>query len=416
MEKFFIWAFYLFQIYIILLTYYYNIISIFGLFPEKSRKDKRPQKRFALAIAAHNEEKVIGQIIDNLNLLDYPRELYDIFVISDNSSDNTANIAKEMGAIVFERFNDKEKGKGYAIKWFLEKLFSMDKEYDAVAIFDADNLVSVNFLKKMNNNLIKGHKVIQAYLDSKNPDDTWITISYALAYWTMNRMFQLARKKLNLYAALGGTGFVVSTDVLKEIGWDAMSLTEDLEFTMKCILRGIKPVWEHNARVYDEKPLTFKASFRQRVRWLQGHWDCAFRYSYPLIKKSLKDRSFAAFDAFIYLIQPARILVYGFVLMAAVLKIFFPGLYFSKIILPAQYWYFSLFFGYGLPIIILLIEKIPFKRILGLLVYPLFGLSWIPISLLGLIRRNQKNWTHTIHGRTVNNDEFKQLVEQLDKG
>ncbi|WDU82098.1 glycosyltransferase family 2 protein [Caloramator sp. Dgby_cultured_2] len=264
----------------------------------------------------------------------------------------------------------------------------------------------------MNNNILKGYKVIQGYLDSKNPDDTWITISYALAYWTMNRMFQLARKKLNLYAALGGTGFVVTTDVLKQIGWDATSLTEDLEFTMKCILKDIKTVWEHNVKVYDEKPLTFKASFRQRVRWLQGHWDCAFRYSWPLIVKSIRERNFAAFDAFIYLIQPARILTYGFVLVAAGLKIFFPGLYFSKIIFPSYYWYFSLFFGYGVPIIVLIMEKISFKRMLGLLVYPFFGLSWIPISLLGFIKRKEKNWTHTIHARTVNSEEFKELIQK----
>lgn len=412
MEKVFIWIFYAFQVYIILLTYYYNIISLFGLSKVEEEEDREPKTRFAIAVAAHNEERVIGQIIDNLKLLDYPKELYDVYVICDNCNDNTANVVREKGAYALERFDQVNKGKGYAIKWFLEKLFSMDKQYDAVAFFDADNLVSPNFLKKMNNNILKGYKVIQGYLDSKNPDDTWITISYALAYWTMNRMFQLARKKLNLYAALGGTGFVVTTDVLKQIGWDATSLTEDLEFTMKCILKDIKTVWEHNVKVYDEKPLTFKASFRQRVRWLQGHWDCAFRYSWPLIIKSIRERNFAAFDAFIYLIQPARILTYGFVLVAAGLKIFFPGLYFSKIIFPSYYWYFSLFFGYGVPIIVLILEKISFKRMLGLLVYPFFGLSWIPISLLGFIKRKEKNWTHTVHARTVNSEEFRELIQK----
>lgn len=133
MEKVFIWIFYAFQVYIILLTYYYNIISLFGLSKVEEEEDREPKTRFAIAVAAHNEERVIGQIIDNLKLLDYPKELYDVYVICDNCNDNTANVVREKGAYALERFDQVNKGKGYAIKWFLEKLFSMDKQYDAVA-------------------------------------------------------------------------------------------------------------------------------------------------------------------------------------------------------------------------------------------------------------------------------------------
>ncbi|WDU82099.1 glycosyltransferase family 2 protein [Caloramator sp. Dgby_cultured_2] len=115
--------FYAFQVYIILLTYYYNIISLFGLSKVEEEEDREPKTRFAIAVAAHNEERVIGQIIDNLKLLDYPKELYDVYVICDNCNDNTANVVREKGAYALERFDQVNKGKGYAIKWFLEKLF-----------------------------------------------------------------------------------------------------------------------------------------------------------------------------------------------------------------------------------------------------------------------------------------------------
>lgn len=374
----------------------------------EKNKDKQPSKRFALVVAAHNESAVIQHIIENLNDIDYPREYYDVFVIADNCKDNTAEISRNAGAIVYERFNQVERGKGYALKEFFEKvLFENSDKYDAVAVFDADNLVSRNFLKKMNNELLDGHKVMQCYLDTKNPDDNWITLSYALSYWIMNRAFQLARKRLGLSAAIGGTGFCIELNTLKELGWDALSLTEDLEFTMKCILRDIQVVWVHEAKIYDEKPLTFKASYRQRLRWLQGHWDCAYKYTIPLLKKFIKERKWSAIDGMIYLLQPSKIAIYSFVLIAFLLKLFIPNFWFVKFLLPIWVWFFALLVGYGLPIYILLTEKIGIGRILGLFSYFIFSFSWYPLAIQGWIKRKNKVWTHTKHERAIKIDEIQ---------
>ncbi len=145
-------------------------------------------------------------------------------------------------------------------------------------MFDADNLVHKNFLKEMNKKMCKGYKVVQGYLDSKNPEDTWITGSYSIAFWSCNRMFQLARYNLGLSSQLGGTGFCIDTDILKELGWGATCLTEDLEFSCKIILNGYKVGWAHDAIIYDEKPLTLGQSWRQRKRWMQGFADVSSRY------------------------------------------------------------------------------------------------------------------------------------------
>ena len=91
--------------------------------------------------------------------LDYPKELYDIFVIADNCTDKTAKIAKGYGVNVCERFEKDKRGKGYALEWMFEKLFKMEKKYDAVAIFDADNLVHKDFLKEINSKLKKDIKL-----------------------------------------------------------------------------------------------------------------------------------------------------------------------------------------------------------------------------------------------------------------
>ena len=100
-----------------------------------------------MIVCAHNEEQVIGQLVENLHLLNYSDHLYDIFVVADNCKDNTAQIARQAGAIVYERFNDNEKGKGFAMDWMFQRLFEMERQYDAVCVFDADNLVHPNFLR-----------------------------------------------------------------------------------------------------------------------------------------------------------------------------------------------------------------------------------------------------------------------------
>lgn len=413
LQKFVIVLFTAFQFYYAFLTYYYNIISLWGLKGYKEEdEDLEPSKRFALVVCAHNESAVIEGIVDNLQKLDYPKELYDVYVLADNCTDNTAELSRKGGALVYERFNDKLRGKGYALKEFFEEfLFKTGDKYDAVAVFDADNLVSTNYLKKMNNELLRGNKVMQCYLDTKNPDDTWITLSYALSYWIMNRAFQLARKRLGLSAAIGGTGFCISMDVLREIGWDALSLTEDLEFTMKCIMRGIKVVWVHTAKIYDEKPLEFKASYRQRLRWLQGHWDCAYKYTIPLLKDFIKTRRWMSLDGIIYLLQPSRIAIHSFVLVAFVLKLFIPNFWFSKLLLPAWLWGITLFIGYGIPILILINERVGLNRILGLFSYFIFGLSWYPLAIQGWFKRKNKEWTHTKHTRSVKIDELKDITQ-----
>jgi len=141
------------QLIIVFFTLYYFIIAFFGIYKKNENKILTPKNTFAIIIAAHNEQQVIGQLIENLRVLNYPRELYDMYVVADNCKDKTANIAKNAGAIVFERFNLEHRGKGYAMEWMFEKLFTQKKQYDAVVVFDADNLVHPNFLLEMNNRL-----------------------------------------------------------------------------------------------------------------------------------------------------------------------------------------------------------------------------------------------------------------------
>ncbi|WP_243122778.1 glycosyltransferase family 2 protein [Haloimpatiens lingqiaonensis] len=398
---------------VFIISMYYLCISFFGIWRKKDSKEVQPEKRFALIVAAHNEEVVIEDIVLSLRMLDYPNELYDIFVIADNCEDKTASRARKAGALVFERFDDEKRGKGYALEWIFNIIFKkMDKKYDAVAVFDADNLASKNFLKEMNKKLCEGFKVVQGYLDSKNPKDTWITGSYSISFWAANRMFQLSRSNLGLSNQLGGTGFCIDTEVLKELGWGATCLTEDLEFSCKLVLNGYKVGWAHDAIIYDEKPLTLKQSWSQRRRWMQGFADVSSRYFFKLMKRFIKKLDLKALDCALYSIQPIVIILVGISMLISGAKYFmnaydiianFDTVVYSvniNMITIAAVLLGILQFIYT-PFILILDKKLEPKIFWYYIIYPIYTITWLPISIQGIVKKNDKEWSHTLHTRSI---------------
>ena len=256
----------------------YQIIVGFWGFgkAEKDYKDHDPEMRFLVLVPAHNEEKVIGDIIGNLKEMDYPRELYDFYIIADNCTDNTAEKARSLGAKVIETHKespDAPTGKPIALKKALETI-DYRNAYDLLMIFDADNLIDRNMFREVNSQYLdKGRPdFIQCYLGAKNKEGAvaWL---YYTGYTLSNRFFNLAKQRLGLNGVLGGTGFAMSTSYLaKRGGWTTMTLTEDYEMQVEAILEGRRIVWNHFTRVYDEKPTRLVAAIRQRIRWGQGHW------------------------------------------------------------------------------------------------------------------------------------------------
>ncbi|SEL67603.1 glycosyltransferase family 2 protein [Paenibacillus sp. OK003] len=399
------------QVLLALLAVYQFTFSLFGLIKKKKKKHYPATKSFAVLVAAHNEEQVIGALMENLKQLDYPEDLYDVFVICDNCTDGTAQIVRQHGLNACVRTNADLRGKGYAIEWMLKYLWKLPRQYDAVVMFDADNLVDRNFLLEMNDDLCNGSRVIQGYIDTKNPEDSWITAAYGVSYWYINRLWQLSRHNLNMANFLGGTGMCFETNLLKEIGWGATSLVEDLEFTMRSVQRNVYPVFNYDAKVFDEKPLTFKASARQRLRWMQGHFTVARRYFFPLLWQSIKERSLVKFDLAVYGANVYVVLLTF--LMTAVLWVdtaIFSGPHIANI-----YGYFPLWVGFvaiGLNILTFLLsmalEKVTFAKVyLYLILFPIYLLSWYPITFYAFFTQNNKQWSHTQHTRVVRLDEVQ---------
>lgn len=419
--KFIFYSTALIQIPVFLITMYYLSISLLGIYKRNKKREFEPKYTFAVIVAAHNEEMVIGHAIDSLNELDYPKSMYDVYVIADNCTDKTAKIAELHGALVYERFDSDKRGKGYALEWMFDNLFKMDRKYDAVCIFDADNLVSKNFLKEMNDKMCEGFKVVQGFLDSKNPYDSWITASYSIAFWSANRMFQLAKSNLGLSNQIGGTGFCVDTKVLKKLGWGAICLTEDLEFSCKLVLNGLKVGWAHDALIYDEKPLTLRQSWKQRKRWMQGFADVADRFFFKLLWKGIKEFDIIAIDCAFYTIQPYVVIGFGlstFLTFAQSMFNYPMNIFQIKFFLNStlgvgdKLWNIIIFVQYlYIPLLLILDKKLDIRILIWYVFYPVYTLTWVPIAAQGVLNKSSREWNHTLHTRQISIDDIENKTE-----
>lgn len=259
--------------------------------------------KFAILIAARNEELVIGPLINSLLTQDYPAELYDIWVIPNNCTDNTARAAEQFGAKVLE-CTVPVKSKGEVLRFAYNRL--RGRRYDAWVVFDADNVVDSRFLAEMNNARLAGAHAAQGYRDSKNPYDTAVSGCSSIYYWMMDRFHNGGKAGMGVSAMIGGTGFMVTQALLDKLGgWRTETISEDLEITAQAILAGERVAYVPRAVTYDEQPLTWEQSFTQRRRWTSGTLQVAQR-CLPALNEAQADRPrLTLFDFEFTLLLPA---------------------------------------------------------------------------------------------------------------
>ena len=400
-------------VWIITIFWIYQIgISLCSLVKLKEKPLlKKKNHKFMAIIPAHNEEDVVVNLIESLKHQNYPKELLDIYVIADNCTDRTAELAKEAGAIVYERFDPEKKTKGYAMQWFLAQKIEENANYDAFCVFDADNIVDKEFINNMNKKLCQGEEVVQGYRDIKNPTDNWITAGYAIFYWTMNRFYHLARYNLGLSPLINGTGFMVKFDVIKPEGWNTKTLTEDIEFSLKNIIKGKKLGWAVDAKVYDEQPLGFVQSWKQRTRWTVGHIQCIKEYTKPLAIAVRENKTMMNFDGLLYILGSIPMFILTLVLLL-VNSVMFLGEGMTMVELVDSYVRYlipTFFFPIVTAVIIMALDKRPIKPMIkGLACYPLFLGSWILINFKCLFKRDT-TWEKIKHVRSIKINDVSKI-------
>jgi len=403
------------------LCFTYQLVYIFvSLIKRPPQLTAKKNHRYAAMICARDESKVILDIIQSIRMQNYPAELIDIFVVADNCTDNTAEVAKAAGATVFVRRNQERTGKGYALEFgfaSIEEEYGIDA-YEAYFVFDADNVLDGNYFKEMNKAFDNGAVACTSYRNAKNFASNWITAGYGIWFLREARYLNQARYLLNSSCAISGTGFFVSSELIKQNnGWHYHLLTEDIEFSVDTVLKKQRISYAPAAVIYDEQPLTFKESWNQRLRWTRGIYQVFRRYGAKLLLGKLffpKGHRFACYDL-LMTIAPAMMLMLTSlvvnlsVLVSGLLRVATPAMMTTAVYAVL----FSLaFFGFFMFVFGLITTITERKRIRGtraqkiasVLSFPFFVLTYVPIAVTALFKK--PSWKPTRHSISVDVEEF----------
>ncbi|MBQ8143506.1 MAG: glycosyltransferase [Butyricicoccus sp.] len=364
--------------------------------------------RYAVLIAARNEAAVIGDLLDSIRAQDYPAEQITVFVAADNCTDNTAAIARAHGAVVWERHDRTHIGKGYALHFLLQHIHHVyGDRFDGYFVFDADNLLDPHYITEMNRTFSAGYPILTSYRNSKNYGDNWISAGYSLWFLQESEYLNHARMLLGVSCMVSGTGFLFSRAVLhRHGGWNCFLLTEDIEFSVRNILAGERIGYCPNAVLYDEQPVRFRQSWRQRLRWAKGMLQVGARYGIDLMRGMCKASGFSCFDAGMTVL-PAIILTLLGILLNGALTVFAlrngaPLLHALRGILNACFRGYLGLFALGALTTLTEWRRIrasAAQKILYTFTFPLFMATWLPISLAALVCRVE--WKPIEHTRAL---------------
>lgn len=401
------------------LCYAYQFFYLFVacVIKPKRYKNAPMDKRYAVVIAARNEERVLPLLLASIKGQTYPGALIDIYVVADNCTDRTAAVAREAGAHVFERHNKQKVGKGYALAFLFDRIRESVglTAYDAYLFFDADNVLREDFIEQINKAYGAGYRVITSYRNSKNYGKNWISAGYALWFLRESRHLQNPRAILGCSAAISGTGFLVDSGIIERNGgWKHFLLTEDIEFTADCILHGDRIGYCHAAELFDEQPETFRQSWRQRKRWAKGMFQVIRHYGRGLLTGAVRLR-WSCFDMLMN-ITPAFVLSSVQLVANTVLLLFNWVIYGTlsptlfNCLAEFLIFGYGIFFALGLAALVCEWRRIRCgkgRAIALLFTFPLFMLTYIPISLAAFFSRRVE-WKPMEHKHAMTAQEIEE--------
>ena len=372
-----------------LFTVYFACVAIFNLKKRRAYPIAPPQTRFAVIVAARNEEAVIGNLVASILSQNYPAALRDVFVAPNNCTDNTEAAAAAAGAEIIHCLAD-VRSKGAALHQAIAQL--RRRGYDAYVVFDADNVADPDFLSRMNDAFAAGARVCKSRMMTANARESGVAGCYGLYFTSFDWIFNRPRSACGLSAKLVGTGFAVHREVIEAMGgWNTSTIAEDAEFSAQCARLGYRVHWVSGALTYDEAPNSFLLSLRQRKRWCSGVMQVA-RQELGSLWGARSPRPMLRWAMTMFLMMPFAQAVSGILLLlnlalfvevyAVPLLFLMPVCYFGTVLLGTV---LCLLGGYGLR------GMLP-----AVLVFPVFMASWLPLQVVSLFK-DTKKWHAVAH-------------------
>lgn len=292
--------------------------------PKRKYPKSERLNHIAIMIPAHNEEDVIYDTVKDLfDNQDYPRELFDVYVIADNCTDRTAELAKKAGANVLIHTDPDPKHHmvGFALQFGFQELLKLDEEkhYDYLIRLDADNHVNNQFFKLMNDAYNYGAEMARPYESALNITQNNYTKACALYYTFDSRCAARVREFFNMPAHCNGPGCLISMRIIRRLkGYDTVTMCEDSEFNLKRIFEGIRPRFVEDAVVYEDLPSTLKDTYRRNRRLGAGNTRLFFRYTPKMWFYTFKNLDISIIFTW---------LTYIFIPLCPIFCIYLPGYY-----------------------------------------------------------------------------------------
>jgi len=379
-----------------LFTVYYMLLMIVRLCGARAYRPAgmNATHTFAIVIPAHNEEKVLGDTLRSCAHIEYPNHKYDVFVVADNCSDRTVEVAKAFGITCLERRAPQERGKGYALQWVFGQIVS--RGYDAVVVLDADCRIDSHALRVFDRCFEEGDQVLQANYITSNPDASPISYAARVGNLLEYELFYAPKSCLGLAVMLVGTGMVFRKEVLETHPWGAHSVVEDAEYTLSLARHGIRVQFVANVGVRQAAAERIEQLKVQRKRWASGTMELSKACVLKTITEGIISRRAWLIDSGWTLLVVSRPLV--LLHLSATLGL-------GAVLVPLiPEWTSTMVIGFGLTLLLayglylgtgIIMVGLSIRRACFLLVAPLVVARIAIISLTTLFGSQHGQWERT---------------------
>ena len=365
------------------------LVSAAAWFPRRLQGAGEPALSVVVIVPAHNEEDQIQTVVRSVLENDYPPKQRGVLVIADNCTDRTAERARKAGAVVLERCDPENPGKGQALDWCLRSEKERLERFDGIAIVDADSLVDPAFLGEVACALSEASvQVVQGFHGVLNPKENWRTALTFAGFAGVNHVRPAGLDRLGGSAGLKGNGMAFRSRLLLERGWPAHSVVEDMELANQLLGEGIQVRYNGDAVVLSEMPALARQATSQRRRWEGGRYQLFCAQAPILLKLGLKRLSLAPFGAMLDLLVPPLSLL-GLLLAAYAVLAAWIGDPIWLALALANIAAALVYLGTGL-----IQRRAPWAVWRALLLAPLFAFWKVPIYI-GLLFRREHSWVRT---------------------
>ncbi len=358
--------------------------------------------KVAILIAARDESRVIEGLLKSIQQQTVEVSPEDVYVIVETLSDPTVKIYRQYHNTVILREDLTKQRKGYALDEAVKQILAKGKYYDAYFIFDADNILTKNYLEEMLKIYAEGYEIATGYRNSKNGNANVIAAVSSLTFSMINVMSNRKRAEHGANIIFSGTGYYIAGDLIEEWqGWPFVSLTEDYELSLYATLHGLTTYYNEKAVFFDEQPTSYHQTVAQRVRWIKGYFTARQKYI-PLIKAKKHGDNYGSLVKERIGVRPAIFAILGLVaiIIGTVVELCLMGK--ALEILAAIPGILM-----GIYVILMLVtvemirrEKLDLttkSKIKAILFNPLYLVTYIPCALKALLKKDV-GWTKIEHG------------------